>query len=86
MCTEEVAKERISFRVPPHIKGPTLKRLQSVLEEGNKNGSSKKSGGKKNAPKNKTNKGGHTNFFQIYHFPMCQLIYLFVVYHFFAMY
>jgi hypothetical protein len=25
-CTQEVAKERISFRVPPHIKGPTLKR------------------------------------------------------------
>ena len=36
-CTQEVAEERISFRVPPHIKGPTLKRSKNVLEGRKKN-------------------------------------------------
>jgi hypothetical protein len=48
-CTQEVAEERISFRVPPHIKGPMLKRSKNVLEGGKKNPSTKKNGGKKNA-------------------------------------
>ena len=32
-CTEDVAKTRISFRVPPHQKGATVKRSKSVLDK-----------------------------------------------------
>lgn len=61
MCSQEVAEERISFKVPPHKKGPTLKRSKSVLEGGNKNTSTNKKGGKKNAPRTKKKKGMHNN-------------------------
>jgi hypothetical protein len=36
-CTEEVAKERISFKAPPHKKGALEKRSRSVLERRKKN-------------------------------------------------
>lgn len=32
-CTEEVAKERISFKAPPHKKGALEKRSRSALRE-----------------------------------------------------
>jgi hypothetical protein len=47
-CTEEVAKERISFRAPPHKKGPLQKRSKNVLERGK-------------TPPRKTRKGISTN-------------------------
>ncbi|CAD6204525.1 unnamed protein product [Miscanthus lutarioriparius] len=33
MCSQEVAEERISFKVPPHKKGPTLKDQKVYLKE-----------------------------------------------------
>ena len=61
MCFQDVAEERISFKVPPHKKGPTLKRSKSVLEGGNKNPSTNKKEGKENAPTTKKKKGMHNN-------------------------
>jgi hypothetical protein len=57
-CTKEFAQERISFRVPPHKRGPTLRRKKSVLE-----------GGKKNAAKSTTNKGMYIKLFGTLFFP-----------------
>ncbi|XP_062201370.1 protein FAR1-RELATED SEQUENCE 9-like [Phragmites australis] len=53
-CTKEVAEARISFKVPPHKGGPTLKRKKNVLEGGKKNAA--KNTRKKEDPRQSSNK------------------------------